>query len=96
MRMLRTMIVLGLAGLALVKAREYFATKFPAAKERVDKARERIEPAVKDAAESVRDASHSTAEAAKTVASAIGDAAAETSEAPSPPNTRVTSSSRPA
>jgi hypothetical protein len=76
------MIVLGLAGLALVKAREFFATKFPTAKERVDKARERIEPALR--------------EATKSVASAIGDAAAETSEAPNPQHTPVTSSSRPA
>jgi hypothetical protein len=76
------MIVLGLAGLALVKAREFFATKFPTAKERVDKARERIEPALR--------------EATKSVASAIGDAAAETSEAPNPQPTPVTSSSRPA
>jgi hypothetical protein len=100
--MLRMTIVLGLAGLALVKAREFFATKFPAAKERVDKVRERIEPALreatgtvrsasKEAAESLRDASLSTAEAAESVANAIGNAATEQSDARSPDNVRVTS-----
>jgi hypothetical protein len=74
------MVVLGLAGLAIAKARPFIAARFPAAKERVDKVRERIEPALRDAAD--------------TVASAIGEAATgESSDALGTRNPRVTSSS---
>lgn len=93
MRMLRTMIVLGLAGLAFVKGREALAAKLPAAKARVGKARERIEPVLrkatsavrdvsKDAAELVRDTSRSTAETADAVANAADSVAKAVADSP--------------
>ena len=103
LRFLRTMFVLGLAGLALVKAWRLIAAKFPAAQNRVDKARERLEPALRgaattlrfastDVAESVREASQSAGAAADLVADAIADAVKpEPSEVPNTDPTQVTS-----
>jgi hypothetical protein len=84
LRTVRTIVVLGLYGLALVKALSYIEAEFPAAKARVDKARERMEPALRDAtrtlrsastdvAESVRDVSRSAVEAADTFTNSTGN-----------------------